>query len=58
MPKVSHEVLTIIQQALNRYIEEVEATHLSPLSKTTYIGHSREFVRWLDDDFEPGANVR
>ena len=58
MPKVSPEVLKSVQKALDRYIEEVEGSRLSQNAKQTYIGHSREFVRWLDDDFEPGAHVR
>lgn len=58
MPKVNPEVLKIVQEALERYADEVESSRLSPNAKQTYIGHSREFVRWLDDDFEPGIHVR
>ena len=31
---------------------------LTRSSKDTYLLHARHFVRWLKDDFKPGANVR
>ena len=58
MPKISHECLKIIQEALERYIEEVENSLLSIESKKTYKEHPRNFVRWLDNDFEPGILLR
>ena len=58
MPQISYEALKMVQEALERYVQEVEATGLSPSSEQTYILHARHFVRWLDDDFEPGVNVR
>ena len=27
-------------------------------SKDTYLLHAANFVRWLEDDFTPGTNVR
>lgn len=58
MAKVSPEVLAIVREALERYIAEVENSYLSPAAKKTYSAHSEEFVRWLNDDFEPGGSVR
>ena len=58
MPKVSPEVLKSVQEALTRYIEEVEASPLARKSKRTYLLHSRNFVRWLNDDFQPSAHKR
>ena len=58
MPKISPEALNEVQKALGRYVQEVEKAPLYPSTKRTYIRHARTFVRWLDDDFEPGANVR
>ena len=58
MPKVNSEVLIIVQRALEQYTEEVEDSGLQRLSKNTYLLHAQNFVRWLDDDFEPGANVK
>ena len=58
MPKISHECLKMVQEALDQYIEEVENSLLSEESKKTYKEHPRNFVRWLDDDFEPGILLR
>ena len=58
MPQVPPEVLRAVQVALELYVEVVEASDMTGSSKQTYIGHARQFVRWLDDDFEPGAHVR
>ena len=58
MAKVSQEVLIIVQAALQRYLDEVDAAPLRPSAGRTYKLHAENFVRWLDDDFEPGAKVR
>ena len=58
MPKIDREALQQVQAALHRYQEEVAATRLRPSSKWTYLQHAEHFVRWLNDDFEPGINVR
>ena len=58
MPKVRREVLARVKEALDRCEAEVEATNLQPLSKQTYVLHAHHFVRWLDDDFEPGHTLR
>ena len=58
MPEINAEALRLVNEALERYEHEVDATNLTPESKRTYIGHAQQFVRWLDDDFEPGVNVR
>ena len=57
MPKVNTEVLKSVQEALERYKETVSDTALSPRSKETYLLHAEHFVRWLGDDFEPGATL-
>ena len=66
MPKVNTEVLKSVQEALERYKETVSDTALSPCyppaldsprSKETYLLHAEHFVRWLADDFEPGATL-
>ena len=58
MAKVSPEVLAIIREALERYAHEVQESQLADNTQTTYLLHSNNFVRWLNDDFEPGARVR
>ena len=58
MPKINREVLARVKEALDQYEVEVTASGLAPTSKKTYILHSSQFVRWLDDDFEPGATLK
>ena len=57
MAKLDSETLEKVQDLLEGYEREVEATGLQPSSKSTYILHARHFVRWLDDDFDPGSNI-
>lgn len=57
MVKLDSETLGKVRDLLEGYEREVEATGLQPSSKRTYILHARHFVRWLDDDFDPGSNV-
>ena len=58
MPRVSAEVLNVVKDALSRYETEIEDAPLTRNTKDTYILHARYFVRWLDDDFKPGARLR
>lgn len=58
MPKIDRTTLQQVEVALDQYREEVEATRLRPSSKWTYLQHAEHFVRWLNDDFEPGINIR
>lgn len=58
MAKVSIEVLNAVQDALERYETEVEDSPLRRSAKDTYVLHARHFVRWLEDDFEPGASLK
>ena len=57
MPKVSLMTLQEVQEAFRRYEQTVEVSPLRLSAKNTYLLHARQFVRWLDDDFEPGATV-
>ena len=54
MPKVDQSTLRRVQEALHQYESEVEEAPLRDSTKRTYLLHARNFVRWLDDDFEPG----
>ena len=58
MPKISKDALRQVRVALDQYENEVNVTTLRPSSKNTYILHARNFVRWLNDDFYPGAQLR
>ena len=52
MAKISNEALKQMQEALERYTREVEATGLARSTKHTYLIHVERFVRWLHDDLE------
>ena len=54
MPKITQSALAEVRQALKEYDEEVNNTKLSLESKVAYVAHAKQFVRWLEDDFEPG----
>ena len=55
MAQVEPIVLTAIKVALARYTQEVNNSDLADTAKWTYIENATRFVRWLDDDFEPGS---
>ena len=57
MSKVSPEVVAIMRKALEVYLSEVRDSRLKDSVKKMYSRDAEYFVRWLDDDFEPGANV-
>ena len=58
MPKISKDALKQVQAALDQYEKEVDASSLTRSTKNTYFLHAWHFVRWLDDDFVPGAKLR
>ena len=58
MPKISPVALQEVQDALERYRNEVDDTDLSPKTKKTYIRHASTFVRWLADNFTPGSQLK
>ena len=58
MAHISPHCLKEVQEALERYEEEVEHTNLMRNTQDTYLLHARNFVRWLNDDFTPGARKK
>ena len=58
MPQVGPCTIGEIEAALGRYEALVNASALAKDSKINYYTFAREFVRWLKDDFVPGAHVR
>ena len=59
MPKVDRETLRKVEAALERFKAEVnDHPLLKPNTKIYYTSTASAFVRWLDDDFEPGQNLR
>ena len=57
MAKIERELVAHIRSALQEYIVEVEESLLAPNTKATYIRHASTLVRWLYDDFSPGATL-
>jgi hypothetical protein len=57
MPKIPAQTLREVEQALEQYIAAVNASRLTPQSKKTYLLHGKNFVRWLNNDFEPGGTL-
>ena len=58
VPKISKSALREVRRAFAQYEREVEQADLVPDTKSTYLYHSRSFVRWLNDDFTPGGRRR
>ena len=59
MPKISKNALQQVQAAFDQYQKEVNSNSLlAPSSKSACIQRAECFVRWLDDDFEPGSGLR
>ena len=57
--RINRPALEEVEKALEEYREllaarEAEGT-LKPSAAKTYILHADNFVRWLKDDFDPGA---
>jgi hypothetical protein len=52
------ETVRLVEQAFERYAKVVDSAPLMPNTRRTYLLHSRNFVRWLKDDFTPGATIQ
>ncbi len=57
MIRISPSALAEVEEAFEQYERFVSATSLAAHSKRTYLLHSEHFVRWLKDDFVPGAKL-
>jgi hypothetical protein len=57
--RIKREALNEVERALEEYREllaELEADGtMKPSATKTYILHSENLVRWLRDEFDPGA---
>ena len=51
--KISASALTEIEQALEKYEEQVNAANIRITTKSTYLLHADNFVRWLRGEFQP-----
>ena len=57
MARVSDRALMEIKEELEAFKVAVRAAGYTADSAWTYIYHAEAFVRWLDYDFEPGAQL-
>lgn len=58
MAEIGPQALAEVKAALEHYEIEVEESNLSKKSQRTYLLHARQFVRWIEDDFEPGGTLK
>ena len=58
MAKISDPAVEEVRQALRRYVAEVEASPLKQSSKWNFVLHAENFVRWLEDSFNPGSRLQ
>ena len=58
MSRISQQALDEVFGALEKYISEVSDAPLTDNTKATYQLHATNFVRWLNNDFEPGVRRR
>ena len=58
MPKLHPVFHRLLFEALEMYIAEIEESELTPGTQHIYIRHATTFVRWLNDDFSPGSELR
>ena len=57
--QITQPALSEVERALAKYEREVAELErdsiIRPLTANTYLLHAQNFVRWLKDEFEPGA---
>lgn len=41
-----------------QYVQELESSQIKPLSLEVYKNNSKNFVRWIEGDFNPGKKAR
>ena len=58
MQRLSDQALSEVQEALRLYIAEVEKAKLQPSTIQSYLLNAKNFVRWLEGDFEPGGKTK
>ena len=56
--RISDECLREIQDALERYLTELEASPLKLSTKSSRYQGARRFVRWLSNRYRPGQGLQ
>ena len=57
MAKISQQALKEAKEAFDRYEREIKSSKIQENARKTYLLHSFNFVRWLDDRFTPGGTL-
>lgn len=52
--RISKEALEEIRKTLDEYRDVCERQLNTKTARDTYYGYANRFVRWLNDDFDPG----
>jgi hypothetical protein len=58
MAQVRAETLAEIEAAFKRYEDVVLSAGVEKTTEDTYLRNGRYFIRWLRDDFKPGATLK
>ena len=58
MPKVDRETLGKIEAAFEHYKSELQKSDLKYATVATYLLDAEQFIRWLNDQYEPGEKLR
>lgn len=56
--KTKSVYLEEINRLLAEYLQEIDQSDLKPLSAQVYQVQSKNFVRWINGDFQPGGLKR
>jgi len=56
--KTDSKTLSEILKLHAEYVKEVEYSGIKPLSMEIYKTNSNNFVRWIQDEFNPGSKLR
>jgi hypothetical protein len=55
--QISTRMRNTLESLLDEYYEDVNATELAPTSKRNYVAFAESFVRWVNGEFTPGAQL-
>ena len=56
--QTDHNSLTEINRLLEKYMSEIESSNLKPLTANIYLTNAKNFVRWIEGEFTPGARIK
>ena len=56
--RTDNQTLSEILKLHAQYVKEIEDSGIKPLSAEIYKTNSHNFVRWIQDEFSPGAKVK